>query len=143
MLRASAATSSKLLLFQLGYMSRMSDIPWSTKHQFMQEIEENLSLNQVPEDQVQTMREPLLRFLTIDLLAIPFQILTSRVARLRNEIQAEIAAAFPSGINMTDPRYIKLDASWRALRQPSDRFATGRRRGEAGSSCMLASPSPS
>lgn len=124
MLRASAETSSKMLLHQLGYMNRMSEVPWETKRRFMREIEDNLSMHEIPEEQVRLMRDPLLKFLTIDLLVIPHNIVASRVAHLKAKIQRQISATFPNGIEMADPRYVELNAQWEKLRPPEDRYAS-------------------
>ncbi|EJJ27321.1 hypothetical protein [Rhizobium sp. CF142] len=122
LLRASASTSSKLLLYQLGYMNRMSDVPWAAKQNFMREIEDNLSMHEIPESQVREMREPLLRFMTIDLLSIAEQIVAQRVNDRRRMVQQQISEKFRGPIDAADPEYIALSAKLKSYQNPNVNF---------------------
>ncbi len=122
LLRQSAMTTSKLSLHQLAYANRMASMSWDVKKQFVKEVEETLAPHQVPSHELIAMKEPLLRFLTRDLLAIAFQIVSTRVARRRQALDAEIAQIFPGAIDPNDERFIALNERRAALVEPVDRL---------------------
>lgn len=121
-LAAFTATSSRLLLFQLGYMNRMADVPWETKVQFMKEIEDTVAKHHIPGDQVHSMKEPLLRFLTLDLFSIAYNVISARARKLRDTIQTEINLTFPSGIDPKDPKYLALTEKLKTVHPDLDDF---------------------
>lgn len=121
-IRNTAAVSSKFLVEQIAWQGRLGTSSWSSKCAMLAAINDNLIEIGVDEKIIETVREPLLRFLSFDLYRIFASVVQERYQFHRSIAAAELRNEFPTNQIAADSaaRYNELVKHQNSFNAPNE-----------------------
>ncbi len=123
-IRKTAIAASRLSYVQIAWMNRMGVPSWASKRALLAELDDNLKSLLVEEEVLKSIKEPFLRFVSLDLYRTFERVVAERLAENQRRVQEIINSEY-KGTIVQDERYLALVAEKRSFERPKSMLGGG------------------